>query len=93
MGRAAGGTRALAMSAFSSPWQDEPAPCGVCGPRLIHTTEKYWARRRLLLLDEVGVRIGTNAVAVDRARGFRCRADGVCAYEPRPDLDLDSSML
>ncbi len=57
--RAPGETRDHAFSAFISPLKDEAGTVQGLSALVIDTTEQYWARRRLAVLADAGVRIGS----------------------------------
>jgi PAS domain S-box-containing protein len=57
--RVPGETRARAWSVSISPLKDEAGRTRALWTGVLDITEQYWARQRLLLLNEVGDRIGT----------------------------------
>lgn len=58
-GRAPGETREHAWSMFLSPLKDETGTVHGLSAAVFDTTEQYWARQRLAVLNEAGLRIGT----------------------------------
>ncbi|WP_225850485.1 SpoIIE family protein phosphatase [Streptomyces sp. HPF1205] len=55
-----GSTREQAVSVFLSPLKDESGAVRGLSAMAVDTTEQYWARRRLVLLNDASVRIGTS---------------------------------
>ncbi|MFJ5306893.1 SpoIIE family protein phosphatase [Streptomyces sp. NPDC088350] len=58
-GKAPGETREHAWSMFMSPLKDESGIVQGLSAAVFDTTEQYWARRRLVVLNDAGVRIGS----------------------------------
>ncbi|MFJ8468089.1 SpoIIE family protein phosphatase [Streptomyces swartbergensis] len=58
-GRAPGETRPHAWSMFMSPLKDETGAVQGVSATVFDTTEQYWARRRLAVLNDAGLRIGS----------------------------------
>ncbi|MEV2210895.1 SpoIIE family protein phosphatase [Streptomyces sp. NPDC050997] len=58
-GKAPGETREHAWSMFVSPLKDETGTVQGVSAAAFDTTEQYWARRRLVVLNDAGVRIGS----------------------------------
>ncbi|MET9393595.1 SpoIIE family protein phosphatase [Streptomyces sp. NPDC006624] len=59
-GQAPGETRPHAWSMFVSPLKDETGAVQGVSATVFDTTEQYWARRRLAVLNEASVRIGSS---------------------------------
>jgi PAS domain S-box-containing protein len=58
-GQAPGETRPHAWSMFMSPLKDETGAVQGLSATVFDTTEQYWARRRLAVLNDAGLRIGS----------------------------------
>ncbi|MDH6628263.1 PAS domain S-box-containing protein [Streptomyces sp. LBL] len=58
-GQAPGETREHAWSMFISPLKDESGTVQGLSAAVFDTTEQYWARRRLVVLNDAGLRIGS----------------------------------
>ncbi|MDH6543677.1 SpoIIE family protein phosphatase [Streptomyces sp. SPB4] len=58
-GRAPGETQERSWSVFISPVRDETGSVCAVSAAVFDTTEQYWARRRLTVLNEASLRIGT----------------------------------
>ncbi|WP_406118032.1 SpoIIE family protein phosphatase [Streptomyces sp. NBC_00989] len=58
-GKAPGETRDHAWSMFISPLKDESGTVQGLSAAVFDTTEQYWARRRLVVLNDAGLRIGS----------------------------------
>ncbi|MEV0242685.1 SpoIIE family protein phosphatase [Streptomyces sp. NPDC050674] len=58
-GKAPGETRPHAWSMFMSPLKDETGAVRGMSATVFDTTEQYWARRRLAVLNEASLRIGS----------------------------------
>ncbi|GGY32268.1 SpoIIE family protein phosphatase [Streptomyces djakartensis] len=58
-GKAPGETRTHAWSMFLSPLKDETGAVQGMSATVFDTTEQYWARRRLAVLNEASLRIGS----------------------------------
>ncbi|SES44749.1 PAS domain S-box-containing protein [Streptomyces sp. yr375] len=71
-GKAPGETRDHAWSMFMSPLKDESGTVQGVSAAVFDTTEQYWARRRLAVLNDAGLRIGS---ALDVSRTAEELAD------------------
>ncbi|AVV41776.1 SpoIIE family protein phosphatase [Streptomyces sp. ID05-04B] len=90
-GRAPGETREHAWSMFISPLKDEAGRVLGVSAAVFDTTEQHWARRRLAVLNDAGVRIGS---ALDVTRTVEELADvAVEGFADFVTVDLLESVL
>ncbi|MER6561421.1 SpoIIE family protein phosphatase [Streptomyces sp. NPDC001027] len=90
-GRAPGETREHAWSMFISPLKDEAGRVLGVSAAVFDTTEQHWARRRLAVLNDAGVRIGS---ALDVTRTVEELADvAVAGFADFVTVDLLESVV
>ncbi|WP_329219422.1 SpoIIE family protein phosphatase [Streptomyces sp. NBC_01485] len=89
-GKAPGETRNHAWSMFMSPLKDEAGTVQGVSAAVFDTTEQYWARRRLVVLNDAGLRIGS---ALDVTRTAEELADvAVSGFADFVTVDLLESV-
>ncbi|WP_445044634.1 PAS domain-containing protein, partial [Streptomyces sp. SAS_272] len=90
-GKAPGETREHAWSMFISPLKDEAGRVLGVSAAVFDTTEQHWARRRLAVLNDAGVRIGS---ALDVTRTVEELADvAVAGFADFVTVDLLESVV